>query len=271
VSSIPEAININLSGLSDLNQLKGLNMKIGNVFEMQKDFLTTVYKPTFDTINSFDISFVDFMKNPYNASYLFITSFIDYTMGSVSNTTIVKNLNRSLDFVTTETNKLLDSTSQDTYIQKRLENLEGRNDDILNINANYIADKSILKDKKLPDINTVINIGRPKDIKWTLSLNDYYDKDYIKLPESLLNKKNMDGISLNDKKDIIIPYIVNGDYYELSCSDAYFKNNVNEKANLLKDNVNKPGTCSYNIDEKTVKFEEEKKRYVNTRDLSNFL
>jgi hypothetical protein len=77
-------------------------------------------------------------------------------------------------------------------------------------------------------------------------------------------------ISLNEKREIIIPWIVKDNFYVLSCKDAYFKNDINQKANVLIDNEDGK-TCSFNIDSKSEEYSENAKRYTYTNDLSTYI
>jgi hypothetical protein len=149
--------------------------------------------------------------------------------------------------------------------------IESRCDNINNVNCS-IFPKSLLRSKKIDPKNTVINISRPKDIEWTLNDREYDNLDLSKVPSSLMTMKDKtnNDITLEDKKKIIIPWVIKDNFYVLSCEDAYFKNNTKEKANLFVDNF-EDNTCTYNIQSVAKEYNEPKKRYTYTTDLSQFL
>lgn len=146
----------------------------------------------------------------------------------------------------------------------------GRSDNVIMINAELINDKDILSDRNIILSKTSINIAKPDDIKWNMPENDYANKDYEQVPKSLRSKKDANNISINDKKSVIIPWKKENNNYTLSCSDAYFENNVEEKANLIIDN-NDGNTCTFNIESKPVSYTETKERYKYSQDLSKYL
>jgi len=145
---------------------------------------------------------------------------------------------------------------------------DGRSDNINNIDSS-IFPASLMRAKNIQTMNTVVNLSKPMDIKWALPETQYDGLDVSKLPPSILNAKGDNELSLNDKKKIVIPWINKGNNYVLSCSDAYFEDNINEKANILKDIDD--NTCDYNQDSLPQVFTEEKERYTYTSDLSTFL
>lgn len=146
---------------------------------------------------------------------------------------------------------------------------DNRSNDINNIKTDYITDKKLLGNKDVPINNVVIDIKIPKNIDWKMNNLEYINKnyDYSKLPESILNSKNENDLSLDDKKNITIPYKVVNNTYQLSCNDSYFTNNVSEKANILKDNEDNQH-CSINNDAKIKIYNTDKKREKESNDLS---
>ena len=149
--------------------------------------------------------------------------------------------------------------------------IESRCDNINNVNCS-IFPKSLLRSKKIDPKNTVINISRPNDIEWTLNDSEYDNLDLSKVPPFLMTMKDKtnNDMTLEDKKKIIIPWVIKDNFYVLSCEDAYFKNNTKEKANLFVDNF-EDNTCTYNIQSVAKEYNEPKKRYAYTTDLSQFL
>ena len=146
----------------------------------------------------------------------------------------------------------------------------GRSDNVTMIDASVINNDKILDDTDIIISKTSINIGKPEDLKWTMSEKDYKNKDFNKVPDSLKNLKDENNISLNDKKSIVIPWKKKNNKYKLSCSDAYFENNVDEKAKILIDNHDDK-TCTFDITNKATSYNESKERYKYAQDLSTFL
>jgi hypothetical protein len=138
------------------------------------------------------------------------------------------------------------------------------------IDISLIDNASLLKDRKIANANSAVILTRPADIVWEIPDLEYKYKDLGNIPPSMLDMKNDGEISLNDKREIIIPWIVKDNFYKLSCKDAYFKNDVNQKANVLIDNED-GNTCSFNIDSKSEEYSENAKRYTYTNDLSTYL
>jgi hypothetical protein len=77
-------------------------------------------------------------------------------------------------------------------------------------------------------------------------------------------------MTFEDKKQIVIPWIVKDNNYVLSCQDAYFKNNPSEKANLLVDDYEN-NTCTYDTSANSKAYNTVKTRKIQTTDLSMFL
>lgn len=146
----------------------------------------------------------------------------------------------------------------------------GRSDNVIMIDAKLINNSEVLNDRSIIISKTAINIAKPDDITWKMPENDYRNQDFSKVPDSLKNMKDENDISLNDKKSIIIPWMKKNNNYRLSCSDAYFENNIDEKANILIDSQDGK-TCTFNIESKAVSYTEPKDRYKYTQDLSTFL
>lgn len=252
--NFPNTYNFNIFGPDLYNNNKSL---INN------------YKPSYDSIPRFNLTFKDFISNPF----VFLSTFFIYMGHSINYILFPADIVRHLSYISAKStinikNALgyIDNTS--LYKTDREIFNEGRSDNIFNIDTSLISDKNLLREKQIPDSGSVLTIGYPKDIIWNFSQEDYFNTEYNKLPESLLDYKNSsNSLSLNEKKQIIIPWISNGEYYKLSCSDAIFKNN--EKANILIDNDD--NTCSINTNNDAIKYKEPKKRYIKTDDISNFV
>lgn len=252
--NFPNTYNFNIFGPDLYNNTKSL---INN------------YKPSYDSMPRFNLTFKDFISNPF----VFLSTFFIYIGHSVKYILFPADMVRHLSYISAKSTTNLknalgyiDNTS--LYKTDREIFNEGRSDNIFNIDTSLISDKNLLREKQIPDSGTVLTIGYPKDIIWNFSQEDYFNTEYNKLPESLLDYKNSsNSLSLNEKKQIIIPWISNGEYYKLSCSDAIFKNN--EKANILIDNDD--NTCSINTNNDAIKYKEPKKRYIKTDDISNFV
>jgi len=168
--------------------------------------------------------------------------------------------------------KITDSKQLNVYQEERKELKSGRCDNIVSVDVGLIDNKKMLHNKKVVfgGNNSVINIARPSDITWSLPDEIYTDKDVSKLPPSLLKMREKDGISLEEKKEIVIPWRNENNTYVLSCEDAYFKNNPYEKADIFIDSDDGK-TCSVNIGSTSKSFSETKKRYVKSNGLGRFL
>jgi hypothetical protein len=122
--------------------------------------------------------------------------------------------------------------------------------------------------------NEIINLVTPENITWELQESDYASLDLGKVPPSLrkLQDKDNNNTTLEDKKQIIIPWIVKDNNYVLSCQDAYFKNNPSEKANLFQDDYEN-NICRYDTSEnsRSKVYDIIKRRKIQTTDLSIFL
>jgi hypothetical protein len=155
----------------------------------------------------------------------------------------------------------------DTYDRELIQ--ENRSNDINNIKTDYISDKKILSAKDIPIVKASVDIAIPKNIDWQMNNNEYVNRnyDYSKLPKSILESKNENDLSLEDKTNITIPYKIVNNTYQLSCNDSYFTNNVSEKTNMLKDNSDNLH-CDINKDAKVEIYDTDKKRQKTANDLS---
>ncbi len=169
--------------------------------------------------------------------------------------------------------KIVGNAASDKFNQTiPRETVVGRNDSINNINSSVFS-KPLMRTKGIDTSkNAVINISMPENIEWKMNDREYEGLDISKVPPSLLklpDKKN-NNITLEDKKEIIIPWIMKDKYYVLSCENAYFKNNPSEKANILIDNYEN-NTCTYDLSSRVETYSTPKSRHRYTNDLSQFL
>jgi len=179
----------------------------------------------------------------------------------------------------TYVNNFFDLGNNSLYQKDRPENKGGRCDNVLYFNCSLISKNERCPNlvKNIKEDNKVITLGKPKDIEINISDTDYSSHDISKLPPSILNiKDELTGMSLNDKKTVIIPWVSENNKYKLSCSDAYFKNNPSIKANLFYDNE-ETNTCSIDVKnsknmskifEDAIIFSSPAQRNINSTDLS---
>lgn len=266
---LPTTININLQDLSNVFSTE----KIGKTFDTVVNKINQ-YKPSFDYKMPFTLSAADFLYSPVKA----LSTLLSYAWNLTENTEMVASNKRSLEYTKNLVMTTLYGEEPNIYTDREV-NFEGRSDNLLNINASLFSDPDILTKKNINNIdltNTVINIARPNDLEWRLPTTSQIDVN--KLSKSIINNKNNNNISLKDKTVIGLPWIEKDNYYVLSCEGAYFKSNDqkintllnNEKANILIDNYI-DNTCTFNIDTESKTFTENKKRYINSKDLSNYI
>lgn len=228
-------------------------------------------KPNFDAIKQLTKkTFDEIISNP--AAYL--GESIQYWYDLFVNSEPLKSLLIYAKYLSTyavfNLQSLSGGTVYDTYTNTTQRDVisDGRSDNI-NFFDSSIFPKQLLRDKNIVTKDSVINLSKPIDIEWNLPELEYDGLDISKLPPSLVAKKDANGISLEDKKTIVIPWITKNNHYVLSCEDAYFKNNMNEKANLFVDIDDT--TCTYNIQSTPHIFKEDKTQYKYTNDLSTFV
>lgn len=214
-------------------------------------------RPNFPSIP--DIPTFDFMK-PWNS----FNDYMDYQSSLLQNNRLVRNLSTNFDYVS---NVVTGGEYKADKIQRDVLT-NGRCDNTVFIQPELIK-QELINNRNINLATEAINITRPLDIEWELPELDYKNKDVSQLPTFLFEQENNEGISLKDKKKIVIPWMKKDNKYVLSCSDAYFKNNPSEKVNILIDNSE--NTCIFNTDTKSNKFNEEKERYIYTNDLSHFI
>lgn len=262
---IPNTVNINLHNFGkfyDSNKISsGLNTEVDNYVRRKQQYIK---------IPEFKLTTKDLMTRP--ATYL--NGLMGYMYGSMLTNETVQWCANSAQYARNYAVKNINSITGNTdefysNVSARNEDKKGRCDNIINVDSNIFANRKLLQEKEIGNVQTVVNIGRPKDVEWDMPEMEYSSTDFKKLPPSLVKKKDSRNISLEDKKSIVIPWITKNNSYVLSCDDAYFKGNPSEKAHVLIDNDD--FTCSLNTENRTIVFNEEKKRYKATNDLSAFL
>jgi hypothetical protein len=242
-SILTDSLNVNISGL-----------KITNAVENAKQRILE-HKPTFDFIPDYDFSFTNFIKNPAEFSSSFFTMCANHpavkkTVRSVRST--VNNTQESVNSLT--------GNASSVVLTDRTPLATGRCDNSINIDTKLLDKKSIIPGEIRNSDGTVLNIAIPKNIEWLIPESaSYNNRDITKLPKSLLDKKDASGVSLNDRKSITIPWVQTGNEYRLSCGNAYFSNNPNEKADILIDNDDLQ-TCTFNNSSLASTVTESKKR-----------
>ena len=239
--------------ISNYGNMFSSNMVSGSVTTTSTDMGGDI-RPQYDKIPSISFSINDISASIGNLSTYLFYWFSYYTLP-----------------IRSQYNTFTDSKLQNVYQEEREELAVGRCDNIVSIDTNLIDNKKLLHQKQLPSGgNYAINIGRPSDITWTLPESVYTEKDISKLPPSLLKHRQKNSISLEEKKEIVIPWHNENNTYVMSCEDAYFKNNPSEKAGILIDSDNGK-TCSVDIKSTPRTYTESKKRYIKSNDLGRFL
>lgn len=243
-----DSMEISISNFSDWTNFKYLPLNSYN-YEIKR--------PNFPSIISFpSLSIFSPMKS--------VKQVANYCKGQAMKNRYLRKINYYFDYG----NNLMSGGEINASKTNRPIIEDGRCDNIIIVDPKLMNAK-LVKNRNINLAKNALNISRPLDIEWEMPNLDYHNKDVTELPPSLLEKKDKDGVSLKDKQTIIIPWIKKEDKYVLSCSDAYFKNSPNESANILIDNSD--NTCIFNIQSKSDKYDEEKKRYSYSNDLSKFL
>ena len=243
-----ECKNITEINISNFGIISKLNNLLGDKYDK-----ITSYRPKFPSIsNNFNTGAFSILLNPFNG----IKNVAVDLQTKVLNSEVGRTVSGIFPPPVTRTSRDILSN--------------GRSDNITMIDASVINNDNVLNETDIIISKTSINIGKPEDIKWQMPENDYRNKDFNKLPDSLKNLKDENNISLNDKKSIIIPWKKKNNKYKLSCSDAYFENSVDEKAKILIDN-NDGTKCTFDVNSKALSYNEPKERYKYAQDLSIFL
>jgi hypothetical protein len=251
-----DTLDINIYGLGQLSNSDKIDMNLN----IPKPILAK-YKPTFERQDTPEFTFYNIFTNPFGFfSIIKNNPVVKRTLNGVKST--LRYSKRSVDSLSGGNNQVT------TF---RREYPSGRSDNIINIDSSIFADKSKLTDKGIPSNNSVVNIARPKDVEWEMPVEDYYESDYTKIPDTLLTEsKDKNNIKITDKKTIIFPWIKTNNFYTLSCSDAYFKNDPTQKAQILIDNP-LSNTCTFDNISTAEKFVDDKKRYSDTTNLSTYV
>lgn len=114
---------------------------------------------------------------------------------------------------------------------KKRNSSEFDNDTMINYDNNVPLNKRVSIDLSEPASlkNHSISIGKPTDIEMELNPEKYFDLDYNKLPDSIKNLKDKDGLSLKDKTKITIPWVEQNGLYILSFNNAYYTKDKTKK------------------------------------------
>lgn len=255
-SVLDDSFDINIYGLGQLSNSDKIDMNL-NIPKLS----FAKYKPTFERQDTPELTLYNIFTNPFGFFNIIKNNpAFKRTLNGVTST--LRYSKRSVDSLSSTNNEVF------TF---RPEHPTGRSDNIINIDSSIFADKSKLTDKGIPSYNTVVNIARPKNIEWEMPVEDYYESDYTKIPEKLLTEsKDKNGVKINDKKTIIFPWVKTNNFYTLSCSGAYFKNDPEQKAEILIDNP-LSNTCTFDNISTAEKFKDDRKRYSNTTNLSTYV
>ena len=243
------------------------NQTVSTVIEKANETI----KPNFDAIKQMTKQSLDeILKNPTSFLTDYVKSWYDKFITSDPLKSLLLYANYMKNFMFFSLQSLSGGSMYDkfTNTKPREAITTGRCDNIIYLESS-IFPKKLLREKNIDTNNTVINLNKPMDIEWTLPELDYNGLDVSKLPPSLVSKKNSNGVSLQDKKTVTIPWITKNNHYVLSCENAYFNSNK-EKAHLLID-VNDDTSCTFNNQSTPHVFREDKKRYASTNDYSMFI
>lgn len=253
-SLLEDGITININNFSKLFQGSTINQSVPT---FSTDPL--LYRPVYDMIPKNIQS-----KNPFVILSNWLSKWLSTSINNSPMLTSGINNIRYLSNMTADGITYVTGGTTADKATSRSTLVGGRSDNIVNVDASLISDKTMLRKKKIGSVGNVVNMGRPKDIMWTLPSAEYADNDLNKLPPELLKLLKVDK-----KKTIVIPWINKNNNYVLSCNDAYFKDTPTEKANVLIDNVDGK-SCTFNIHDKTETFKQTKQRYADSTDLSVF-
>lgn len=253
-SECKNVTEITVSNFADFMKLQDFNNMLGDAYDKigsyRPEFPSITEMPTFNVFN------------PFKG----LQDYSEYTKNQFMNYGPVSYARRNINYIG---NYILDKEAMATRVPRE-KITDGRCDNIILIDSETINNANILKDRNINLAKTAINIVRPEDIEWTMPESDYKNKDINRVPMSLRNKPDENDKKIDDKKTIVIPWVKKDNNYSLSCSDAYFKNNTEEKANILIDSADKK-MCTFNIESTPVKYTESRDRYKYTNDLSKFL
>jgi len=227
----------------------------------------STYRPTFPSIPTYEFTVDNVISNPLTS----LNNYMDSKLNSVMNSGIVSTITNKARYgynMAASGIQYISGVPASSDLVDRGEITGGRSDNVLTVDSDIFDKNSLSNTLNLKD--TSLTMVRPNDIEWSIPESEYNYSDIAHVPPSLLKQKNKDGVSLADKKDVIIPWVMKDNFYSLSCSDAYFKNSVKEKANILIDSTDGK-TCVFDIDSKTETYKDKAKRYSYVNDLSSFL
>jgi hypothetical protein len=249
-SILTDSLNVNISGLTDMFNKDKINQAVNNVKEQ-----ILKHKPTFDMMPDYDFTFTNFIKNPMEFGGSFYKTCVNHPA--------VKNVTSTIATTQESVNSIVGNTNVVKTDRATLSG--GRCDNTIMIDTAMIRDKSILPLSMQNAEGAVLNIAVPKNVEWLLPGPSYNNRDIKQLPDSVLKNKG-----IKEKESITIPWINSGNEYKLSCSDAFFTNYRDQKAEVLIDNVDSH-TCSFNISTPVTKFTSAKKRCEEGVNLDVFL
>lgn len=225
------------------------------------------YRPTYPSIPDYEFTVGSVVSNPLTS----LNNYMDLKLNEFMNYGLISTITDKARYgfnVAKKGVQYISGVPVASDLIDRKEIKGGRSDNVLIVDSDMFDKNSLSNTLNLKD--TSLTMVRPNDIKWSMPESEYNYKDIAKVPPSLLKLKNKDGLSLSDKKDVVIPWVIKDNFYSLSCSDAYFKNNVKEKANILIDGSDGK-TCVFDIDSKTEAYKENARRYSYVNDLSSYL
>jgi hypothetical protein len=249
-SILTDSLNVNISGLGNLFNKDKITQAVNNVKEQ-----ILKQKPTFEMIPDYDFSFTNFVKNPMEFGGSFYKSCVNHPA--------VKNISSTIATTQESVSNVVGNTN---VIKTNRATLSGgRCDNTIIIDTSLIRDKAILPSSMQNSDGAVFNIAIPKNVQWLLPGQSYNNKDIKKIPDSVLKNKG-----IKEKESITIPWITSGNEYKLSCSDAFFTNFRDQKAEVLIDNIDSH-TCSFNITTPVTKYTSSKKRCEEGVNLDVFL
>lgn len=267
--SVPSSGNNFITSCRNITELSFLNFstpQIGTLYDDTVSALTS-YRPKFPEIPNYDFSIGNVMSNPFSS----LANFTNLQLNQFLNTSLMSTLSNKLRYgynIASDGVQFVSGIPKASELSERKELTTGRRDNITMVDSDVFEPSSLSSKLNLQD--TALVMAKPNDIVWKMPEYEYNFKDIRKIPPSLLNKKDKNGVSLLDKKEIVIPWIMKDNYYSLSCNDAYFNNSFKEKANILIDSDDST-TCTFDISSKVTSHKEPAKRYTYVNDLSNFL
>jgi hypothetical protein len=267
--SMPASANNIITSCRNITELSLLNFSSSHIGTLYNDTVRNItsYRPKFPEIPTYDFSLSNVFYNPFSS----LANFTNLQLNQFLNSALIATLANKLRYgynITADGVQFISGIPKASELSERIEFTNGRRDNITLVDSDVFEPDSLSSKLNLQD--TALVMAKPNDIIWKMPEYEYNFKDIRKLPPSLLKKKDKSGISLLDKKEIVIPWVMKDNFYSLSCNDAYFNNSSKEKANILIDSDDST-TCTFDIGSKVTSHTEPAKRYTYVNDLSNFL